>query len=281
MRVQVELLTVGHCRHCERMVRAGGSWRWMQFPALVALIWHPHHGPLLYDTGYADSFFHATRAFPERIYRWLTPPILPPEQRLEAQLASRGLKFSDIRWSLISHFHGDHVAGLRDLTRARFICLREDWTDLRQRSRINALRHGLLPALLPADFEGRTQYAEDRPLYRLDGAWAAFGTHGHDLFGDGSLVAIPLPGHSPCQMGLRMRDESDRELLLCADAAWSRRAWQHEEWPVLPARWIMHDWPTYKRTVRALGALARAQPELLILPSHCEASVADYRALGS
>jgi glyoxylase-like metal-dependent hydrolase (beta-lactamase superfamily II) len=115
VRVRVDLLLVGHCMHCERITRAGGSWRPVAFPALAALIWHPTQGPLLYDTGYADHFNTATAPFPERIYRWVTPPVLPPAQRLEAQLAARGLRLRDIRVALISHFHGDHVAGLRDL----------------------------------------------------------------------------------------------------------------------------------------------------------------------
>lgn len=280
MRVRVELLEVGHCLHCERMARAGGSWRPVRFPALAALIWHPTQGPLLYDTGYADHFHAATEPFPERLYRWVTPPVLPEGERLARQLAQRGLRPGDIGWALVSHFHADHIAGLRDLPSARFVCLREDLADLRRRGRIDALRHGLLPALLPPDFEARCQFAEDARTVRLDGAWSAFGASGHDLFGDGSVVAIPLPGHAPRQMGLRLRTEAGRELLLCADAAWSRRAWEREEWPALPARWIMDDWPAYRRTVLALGSLARLQPELAIVPSHCVDSVLAWRALG-
>ena len=281
MYLRVELLTVGHCVHCERMARAAGRWSRVQFPALAALIWHPTQGPLLFDTGYADHFLHATEPLPERLYRWVTPPVLAPEQRLQAQLAARGLGLSDIRWCLVSHFHGDHVAGLRDLPQARFMCLREDLADLRRHGRVAALRRGLLPALLPPDFEARCRYAEDQPSLPLDGAWSAFGPQGYDLFGDGSLVAIALPGHSPRQMGLRLRDACGRALLLCADAAWSRHAWQAEDWPALPARLVMHDWPAYQRTVRALGVLARQQPELVILPSHCEDSLAAYRALAA
>lgn len=278
-RVRVELLSVGHCRHCERMARADGRWRSVRFPALAALILHPTEGPLLYDTGYADHFHTATHPFPERLYRWVTPPVLPAEERLEQQLAAHGLRPQDIRWALVSHFHGDHVAGLRDLPQARFICLREDLEDLRRRSRLDALRHGMLPALLPDGFEQRCRWAESTPTVPLTGAWAAFGSHGHDLFGDGSVIAVALPGHSPRQMGLRLLDEHGHELLLCADAAWSASAWTHEAWPALPARWIMDDWPAYQRTVRALGALARQQPELRIVPSHCEDSIAAYRAL--
>lgn len=277
-RVRIELLSVGHCTHCERMARQGGSWRSVRFPAMAALIWHPNEGPLLYDTGYADHFHTATQPFPERLYRWATPPVLPEAQRLENQLAERGLRPRDIRWALVSHFHGDHVAGLRDLPRATFICLQEDLVDLRRRSRFNALRHGMLPALLPDAFEQRCRWAESARAVPLKGVWKAFSAQGHDLFGDGSVVAVPLPGHAPRQMGLRLLDEHGHEVLLCADAAWSSRAWTHQEWPAWPARWIMDDWPAYRRTVLALGELARLQPELCIVPSHCEDSMAAYRA---
>ena len=39
---------------------------------------------------------------------------------------------------------------------------------------------------------------------RLDDEWSPF-THGFDLIGDGSLIAIPLPGHTAAQMGLVVR----------------------------------------------------------------------------
>lgn len=57
VRVSLELLRVGHCRHCERMVRADGHWHAVEFPALSVLIRHPQRGALLYDTGYAAHFF--------------------------------------------------------------------------------------------------------------------------------------------------------------------------------------------------------------------------------
>lgn len=276
MRLSVELLSVGQCRHCERMARAGGSWRSVAFPSICALILHPTQGAVLYDTGYAEHFRAATEPFPERLYRWLTPVQLPEGERLQAQLAARGLCPRDIRWCLISHFHADHIAGLRDLPRARFLAMREDFEQLRRSSRLGGLRRGLLPALLPPDFEARLGFAEDRPLRRLAGPWAAFG-QGHDLFGDGSLLALPLPGHAPRQMGLRLRDTQDRELLLCADACWSREAWQHQELPAWPARAVLHDWAAYRHTLQRLQALARSAPELHVLPSHCPRSLHAYR----
>lgn len=200
-RVSVELLRIGHCRHCERMVRADGHWHAVEFPALSVLIRHPQRGALLYDTGYAEHFFRATDPLPERLYRWTTPVTLPAQERLQAQLARRDLALDDIGWCLISHFHADHVGGLRDLPTARFICLHADYAQLRAASRLGGLRRALLPQLLPDDFAQRVQFAEQAPQRALGGAWKGLGV-GYDLFTDGSVMAVALPGHVPGQMGL-------------------------------------------------------------------------------
>ncbi|WDJ88339.1 MBL fold metallo-hydrolase [Xanthomonas campestris] len=275
-RVSVELLRIGHCRHCERMVRADGHWHAVEFPALSVLIRHPQRGALLYDTGYAEHFFRATDPLPERLYRWATPVTLPAQERLQAQLARRALALDDIGWCLISHFHADHVGGLRDLPTARFICLHADYAQLRAASRLGGLRRALLPQLLPDDFAQRVQFAEQAPQRALGGAWKGLGV-GYDLFADGSVMAVALPGHVPGQMGLLLRDQHDREVLLCADAVWSSATFASLAWPAWPTRLLMHDWPAFQRTVRVLHNLVQAHPELAILPSHCQPSLDRYQ----
>ncbi len=276
MALPLHLLTVGYCRHCERMTRSGGRWRSTVFPATVGLMLHPREGPILYDTGYAEHFHEATTPFPERLYRWATPVHLDEAQRLPNQLALHGVRLADIRWCLISHFHADHIAGLRDLPNARFICMRADYDAMRQCSRVGGLRQGMLPALLPPDFEQRVVFAESRPVRKPAGAWVPFG-QGYDLFGDNSMVAVALPGHTPAQMGLYLRDQRNREVFLCADAAWSRHAWTEFDLPALPTRAVMHDWSAYERTLVHLRALSHAAPNLAILPSHCTESLAMYK----
>ncbi|WP_115540539.1 MBL fold metallo-hydrolase [Xanthomonas campestris] len=275
-RVSVELLRIGHCRHCERMVRADGHWHAVEFPALSVLIRHPQRGALLYDTGYAEHFFRATDPLPERLYRWATPVTLPAQERLQAQLARRDLALDDIGWCLISHFHADHVGGLRDLPTARFICLHADYAQLRTASRLGGLRRALLPQLLPDDFAQRVQFAEQAPQRALGGAWKGLGV-GYDLFTDGSVMAVALPGHVPGQMGLLLRDPHDREVLLCADAVWSSATFASLAWPAWPTRLLMHDWSAFQRTVRVLHNLVQAHPELAILPSHCQPSLDRYQ----
>ncbi|UXI67123.1 MBL fold metallo-hydrolase [Tahibacter amnicola] len=276
IRVDVHLLSVGYCRHPEWVTMRGGALRSCTFPSLCALIVHPQLGPILYDTGYADHFLAATSRFPEMLYRWVTPVGLSPEQRLEVQLSQRGVRLRDIRFVVISHFHADHVAGLRDLPQARFIALRGEVDHLRRKHAWNALRKGFLPALLPPDFDARVRYADDSRAVTLGAAWRPF-EHAFDILGDGSLLGVPLSGHTQSQMGLLCRDRNDRLVLLAADACWSARAFREQRMPSVLARLLMHDWAEYARTLHGLHAVSCSLPELAVIPSHCGESIAAYR----
>jgi len=275
-RLALHLLKVGSCRHCERVALRGGRLKTIEFPALAALIMHPEHGPILFDTGYAAHFMHATTPFPERLYRWLIPVALPAGQGLAAQLQRFGLTLADITLCVISHFHADHIAGLRDLPNASFICSAAGLTQMANASRLRGLIQGLLPALLPDDFESRTHFIEHLPKVALPVPWRAL-ADGADLLGDRSLIALPLPGHAPGQLGLLLHDEDGREVFLCADACWSRAALQELRMPSIITRPLMHDWRAYRQTILTLNALARQHAELAILPSHCNHSLAAYQ----
>jgi glyoxylase-like metal-dependent hydrolase (beta-lactamase superfamily II) len=249
-RVSLHLLKVGRCRHPAWVTIRGGGLRPIEFPALAALIIHPTEGPILYDTGYADRFHDVTQPFPERFYRWMTPPTLPPHERLLTQLAAHGVKAGDISRVLVSHLHADHDVAAAHGTSALRMLLR-----------------GVIPALLPLDFATRLDPVDARPVRDLGAAWTPF-ARAFDLLGDGSLLGVPLPGHAPAQLGVLLRTTDDEEVLLAADACWSARAVREERRPSRLAGFIFDDWTRYCATLAGLGAVSRRQPGLTIIPSH-------------
>ena len=269
--VRLHLLRAGWCQHLECMADRGGRLAPVRFPALCGLIRHPDHGWILYDTGYAEHFFHATRALPERLYRHAVPVQLPAAEQLGAQLHALGIRPADIRYVIISHFHADHIAGLRDFTQARFIALHADCQAIEhlRGKRWRATLGGHLPGLLPDDFVTRLRLADDSPRCTLP-HWMAPFEHGLDLFGDASLIGVPLPGHSAGQLGLFIADAQGRPAFLVADACWSVPACRAERLPATPALWFAsHDRKQYPRTYHGLGQLIRREPAVAVLPSHC------------
>ena len=203
----LELLKVGHCFHPEAMVMKGHPWKPMLFPAIVGLLRHPSRGPVLFDTGYAHRFLDETRQFPNRLYRMLTPMHLDHEESLLQQLQLRGIGAEDIRYIFISHFHADHVSGLKDFPSATFLCSRAGLEAITSMGPVRGLMKGYLKNLLPADFAARVRFIEDCEEIPLDPALAPF-ARGHDLFGDGGYFAVSLPGHAHGHMGLLA--EADR-----------------------------------------------------------------------
>ncbi len=265
----VELIVAGHCVQLERFVRRGGAWRTIEFPSSVAVIPHPDGGVALFDTGYAPRFHAATAAWPYRLYAALLPVTCTDADSAVSQLRERGVEPGQVRLIVLSHLHGDHVAGLRDFAEARIVigdeALPDGWRD---RAAWTNTRHGFVPALLPDDIEERLL-----PLRELTVRPSGLGgrlRNGYDLFGDGAAFVLPLPGHTEGHLGLWLSNEGKDGVLLVGDAAWTERAYTHGELP-LPA--LRGDRRRYQEVVGELARLHRERPDLAIVPSHCWPSI--------
>lgn len=265
----VELIVAGHCVQLERFVRRGGAWRPIEFPSAVAVVPRPDGGAALFDTGYAPRFHAATARLPYRLYGALLPVTCTDADSAVTQLAERGIAPEQVRLIVLSHLHGDHVAGLRDFPEARIVvgdgALRPGWQD---RSAWSNTGHGFVPALLPDDIEDRLL-----PLGALPVGATGLGgrlRNGHDLFGDGSAFVLPLPGHAEGHLGLWLPGEGSDGVLLAGDAVWTERAFTHGELPLPPLR---GDQRRYDEVVGELARLHRDRPGLVIVPSHCWPSI--------
>ena len=67
-------------------------------PALFGLIRHPKKGVVLFDTGHATRFIPATKPWPYRIYRWLTPTHISEEEDAIAEQVA-GLIYNNAKSS--------------------------------------------------------------------------------------------------------------------------------------------------------------------------------------
>lgn len=272
--VQTIALNTGSCRHPEAMALRGGSWRVVDFPAVAMLILHPQEGPILFDTGYDPAFLAATAHFPERLYRLATPVTMPAARDAASQCRARGIDPAEVRHVVCSHFHGDHVAGLHAFPNAAIHCARAGLDDLARRGRFGRVRKGLLASLLPDDLAARAQYFEDRPRTALPADLAPF-ADGADVLGDGSLIAVELPGHCPGHWGMVLRDAVHGLHFLVADAAWSTEAIiRNVPPPAISANFLGHA-ARGRETLAALHQLAMRNPDIRLSPCHCRERAAE------
>lgn len=116
---------------------------------------------------------------------------------IEQQLTQLKLTPEDIDFVAISHFHGDHIGQAPDFQSARLLMGQQDIDYLLSRPVGNA----------------RTRLAHwfENPD-RMTG-W----TQDHDVFGDGSVIILALPGHTPGHAGLLVKIGEDKHVLLSGD----------------------------------------------------------------
>jgi glyoxylase-like metal-dependent hydrolase (beta-lactamase superfamily II) len=104
--------------------------------------------------------------------------------RIVDQLARIGVRPEQVNMVGISHYHGDHIGQARDFPNARLLIGAADLAAMRAR---------------PA--EGQADLAR-----WLSGGGQATEVQGDlDVFGDGSVVMLNLPGHTPGHHGLLVR----------------------------------------------------------------------------
>lgn len=270
---EVRVLSAGFCQHPEAMTFRGASWRPCCFPNGFALLHHTRHGPILFDTGYSPFLTDEMRSWPSLLYGRLIPPRFAAHEIARNQLVALGVPPRDVRHIVISHFHADHIAGLRDFPRATLLCKRAAWRSVRTASGLQALVKGFIPGLMPTDTEERIAFVDDRPVLPLPPVLHPF-VAGYDLFGDGTVVAVDLPGHAVGQIGAIIDERRTGPIFLVADAAWSMRAIAEETPPPCITTRLLGDTRAYRATLAKLSSLSHSVPQLRIIPSHCATGLA-------
>jgi glyoxylase-like metal-dependent hydrolase (beta-lactamase superfamily II) len=251
----------GYSRARSNLIARGTGWHEVRCHAPAFLLQHPVHGPCLFDSGYAPRITEAFTHWPDQLYGYATPVTLGLP--VVHQLSALGIPAHDVRTVIVSHLHADHVAGLRDFPSAAFVVTREALALQQRTAGLDAVRRGVLQRLIPADFAARAQVID-----RCDGDALPHLGATHDLFGDGSVRLVPLPGHARGQLGALVRTVRG-EVLLCADGAWTTQAYRERR----PPHWItgamQDDMTALRATLQALHDFARARPDVTILPTHC------------
>ena len=261
--IEYQLFEAGFCTHCKRMTLKKGALKNEEYPALCALIKHPDKGYILFDTGYSHHFYNLTRRFPFSLYRYLTPVYV--QKTLKEQLLASQVYPDEISYIVISHFHADHIGGLADFPNARFICHPQALKGIENKNGLKALLRGFLPGLLPADFYQRVDLVQ-LPI-PLDLHLNPF-TMGYDLFDDGLLYAIELPGHAQGQIGLYFKAAQD--VFLVADSCWHQETYKELRYPSQLTYLIHHDKQAYLDTIHKLHQLYLNNPGVDIIPSHSQ-----------
>ncbi|WP_296817419.1 MBL fold metallo-hydrolase [Brevundimonas sp.] len=217
----------------ERLVLKDGSKAVLKLPVRYGLFLR-NGRPALIDTGYTSRVTEGPRSLALKLYAGALQPRLQADGLMAAALAAHRFEPSDVSDVIITHFHADHVSGLRDLPNARFHASAAGYERLKRAGALGRLRHGVFFELLPVDFADRlTAFEAARRVEAPLGLGPAA-----DLFGDGSVLAVDLPGHAAGHHGVLFA--GDPPVLYAADAQWMMAAFDDRA-PGLPASLVAED----------------------------------------
>ena len=233
----------------------GGSLTKSFISGLAAfMIEHPQ-GRLLIDAGVARDDREHLKTTP-LLMRTLGS--LTVKQPTIDALAARGLGPGDLRAIVLTHSHWDHVSGLADLREVPVWITAAELAHAR-----SADDGGKLYRQLEA--EGPFQLHD---LTFDDGAYGPFAAS-RNFFGDGSVVLVPMPGHTPGSIAVFVNLPSRKRFLIIGDTSWTKEGvdWPAEK-PWLARRMVDFDAAGVREQLVLLHQLQRANPDLIIVPAH-------------
>jgi glyoxylase-like metal-dependent hydrolase (beta-lactamase superfamily II) len=160
--------------------------------ALTASCYLIHHGDdyMIWDTGY-----------PASVPGGAAPAGPTVKTSLVEQLTQLKLKPEQIKYVGISHYHGDHTGQAGSFPQATLLIGKGDWDALNEPKPAA----GINPAPLANWISGGGKV---EPVPR-----------DKDVFGDGSVIMLDLPGHTPGHHGLLVKLKTTGNVLLTGDVS--------------------------------------------------------------
>lgn len=265
--LDIKILTCGYCESHEKFALRNRPFKRVHFPALCVYfkcLYQQRIYHIVFDSGYAQYFIEATKCFPQKLYALLTPVVI--EKTLKEQLQDLGI--TQIDYIFISHFHADHISGLRDFPHCSFVASKDSYLKLKNMHPLLALKNGFLPSLLPEDFENRLIDIASLPSLKLEEKYVFANAH---LWLD-CFKIINLSGHAKGQYGL-LFSFLNLEIFLISDAVWNFESIQSNIYPSKLSSLILDNNKDFYLHLKALQKLHNNLPSLLLIPSHCLGSI--------
>jgi glyoxylase-like metal-dependent hydrolase (beta-lactamase superfamily II) len=225
------------------------------------LVKHPA-GDLLIDTGSSSHYDQEISGYP--FATWLKLKALAgqlkPRAPLPELLRRIGEDPSKVRWAILSHVHLDHAGGLMDLPHLPVLLTREE-LQFAADPRVQA--KGYVIAVHTQKFP-----PVSAPTLRFDPTpYETFGESA-DLYRDGSVIVVPLRGHTPGSVGIFVNLSPSRRLFYVGDSVDDDRGFEERVGKSLLLRDSDDDMTLANQVVGRLSELHEKVPELAIIPAH-------------
>ncbi len=231
--------------------RGGAPWEKWDSVMTAALVRHPH-GDVLIETGLGRTIASQFRQMPF-LFRLATD--LVPSQPAADQLDAAGYERTQLRYILLTHVHWDHVSGVPDFPGVPVL--------------VTAAEHQFIAHGGFANATARSIHPSRWQDYAFDGGPYLGFDQSHDLYGDGSIVMVPAPGHTPGSVVVFVTLPGGARYAFVGDLVWQREGiLEREERPWLVRTALEDDPVALQQSLLRLSAIATRFPQIILVPSH-------------
>ena len=215
------------------------------------LIEHPK-GNLLFDAGFGQ---HVDRHFKTAPKLMQMTARYEKEATVASQLAAAGIDTASLLGVVLTHAHWDHVSGLEDLPGVPVWLNQTEWDFVTSGHRSTALARQLIQT-------GRHVYAFN------GGPYLGFASS-HDVFGDGSVVLVWAPGHTPGSIIAFINMPDGQRYALVGDLVWQIEGLTlPAEKPWFIRRTADQDAGSVRTLIAHMRTVQQRVPALQIVPAH-------------
>ena len=263
--VGFSIIKTGKVSVAERLLLPGGSLSKKIDTNFSAFLIKHKDEYILFDTGLGaniETQYAKDMPYWARLAFKFEKPVVSARKQLDEA------GFAPIKKVIISHGHWDHASGVPDFPEAQIFAAEEE---------MHSISHPESGAATAWPSQVATPGTRWSPLVLQPIAYKGY-AQSLDLFNDGSVVLVAMPGHTEGSIGMFLTVDSGKCYFFIGDVAWKMGAVQLGAPKFWAASLVVdRDRDQTLRSVEQVRDVARQYPDMVVVPAH-DAAVQD--ALG-
>jgi glyoxylase-like metal-dependent hydrolase (beta-lactamase superfamily II) len=254
--VAFSIIKTGKVAVAERLLLPGGSLSKKIDTNFSAFLIKHKQDYLLFDTGLGsriEAQYEQDMPYWQRPFFKFDRPVSPARQQLDTA------GFAPVQKIIVSHSHWDHAGGVGDFPEAQIFASQDEMPTIAQPT---SGAGGTWPSQVA---DSSTHWM---PLVFQPVAYKGY-AQSLDLFNDGSVVLVAMPGHTAGSIGMFVTVDSGTCYFFMGDVAWKTGAVLAGAPKFWAASMIVdRDRAQTLRSVKRVRDVAHTYPELVLVPAH-------------
>lgn len=257
IRLSLSIIETGYAETPEAFVFRGGRlFKKRKLSHISVLIQHPQ-GTFVFDTGLGSEIegqFHDNFSFSDRQMFKFTKL-----ESLKETLIKNNFNIDSVDFIIPTHLHFDHASGIEDFPNAEVWTTKEEYD------------HAVGEEATPPAFI-KEQYDADFIKWKymdFDSIAYEIFPESFDLFNDGTIVLVKLPGHTKGSIGMFVNLGSGKRYFFTGDLTWAAEAFMNpSEKHSIPRKKVDGDREKVKEMIVKVHHLLKEKPQIKVIPAH-------------